>query len=145
MSNEKLKISELDSATAVSGDYVVGIHYVAGVPATSKFAATALVAPTEQTVSSVGGILQVDAATGVSFKCVLSENITLDLPTNLVDGLYYSFLLEQGAIDYTVAFGIAVNDPSGLFTMPLGQGNFVILTFYCSYGRLYLTNYLPVT
>jgi hypothetical protein len=146
MSNEKIKISELISETPVTGDYVAGIHYVSGVPVTKKFPFASFASPTtEQTVSSVAGVIQVDAADGVSFKSTLTENVSISLPTNLTDGLYYTFLLEQGAIDYTVAFGVNVNDPSGMFTMVSGAGNFGILTFYCTYGRLYLTNYLPVT
>lgn len=147
MSNEKIKISELPSENPVSGDFIAGIHYNTNQTiVTTKFPFDSFSAAIKQLVGEpVLAILTVDASTGADFFCVLKENITLDLPINLVNGRTYTFVFEQASTNATVTFGVNVNDVKGVWSMVNGNGNFAIVQFYCTYDRLYLTNYLPVT
>lgn len=79
------------------------------------------VTPTALTSSS--NHIATDASTSNVFTVTMTENTTLDNPTNLVTGTIYTWVFTQGASPYTLAFGNKFKWPGGTaLTISTGSG-----------------------
>jgi hypothetical protein len=84
----------------------------------------------------LGGNVSADCSLGRSFALTLTENIVLDA-SNMVEGETYTFILTQGASDFTVTLRGATFQTTAGFTMVSGQGNKSIFSAYYDGTNMY--------
>lgn len=82
-------------------------------------------------LSSSSNHIATDASTSNVFTHTLTENTTLDNPTNLVTGTYYTWYIVQASSAKTLAYGTKFKWPSGTaMTVSTGSGAVDIITAY---------------
>lgn len=94
-------------------------------------------AGTPQVLTSSGGFVAFDASNGNNARLTLTENTTLQNPTNLIDGSGGNIQITQGAGPYTLAFGGAWTTIDGsATTVSTTNGAVNLLTWYYDNGVL---------
>ncbi len=89
-------------------------------------------------LTSTANHVATNASLSNIFTLTLTENTTLDNPTNLVAGTKYTWIITQGASAFTVALGNLFLETLDTFVMPAGAGDKEILsTIYDGTNLIY--------
>jgi hypothetical protein len=90
-------------------------------------------------LTSTSNHVATDASLSTNFKHTLTENTTLDNPTNLVSGTFYTWEFVQDSSSRTLAFGNLFKWPGGTaLTISTGSGAIDAITGYYD-GSVILT------